>query len=284
MARLTLAAIVAAASVAAAPTAALAATCTTALTYPGDGAPRDSIAAWMATGAGAVGLPGELPVMGALVESDLRNLNFGDEDRLGYFQMRRSIWDFGPYGGFFANPSLQLLWFTDIAKLAGERRTAAGIDNADPNTWGEWDADVLLPPAQFRGRYQLRLSEAQSLIVAGCPPLGDTTAPEVALDGTPRWAPRSGVAIVRVRCVSEACRLEAGGVARIRGRGREFRLGRASRFAAQDETADLRLRVPRAVRRAIRRGRSVRAVITVTARVAAGNGAVIRRTLRLRRP
>ena len=39
------------------------------------------------------GLPGQLPVMAALVESNLTNVNFGDADSLGFFQMRVSIWE-----------------------------------------------------------------------------------------------------------------------------------------------------------------------------------------------
>jgi hypothetical protein len=134
-----------------APTTASATACTTVPVYPGDAAPHAAIASWMATGATAVNLPGELPVMGALAESGLRNLNYGDADRLGYFQMRTGIWDSGPYAGFATNPPLQLSWFTDQAKLFGARRSAIGIDNSDPSTWGEWVADVLQAPAQFAG-------------------------------------------------------------------------------------------------------------------------------------
>ena len=36
--------------------------------YPGDLAAKGAVAAWMAGGAVAAGIPGELPVMGALVE------------------------------------------------------------------------------------------------------------------------------------------------------------------------------------------------------------------------
>lgn len=58
--------------------------------YPGELAPAASIAAWMAARATAVGLPPELPVMASLVESGLQNLNFGDADSVGFFQMRTS--------------------------------------------------------------------------------------------------------------------------------------------------------------------------------------------------
>ncbi len=145
--------------------------------YPGDAAPPPLLAAWMATGATSAGLPGELPVMGALVESGLQNLTFGDADARGYFQMRESIWNTGRYAGFPENPSLQLLWFTDYATQAGAGRAAQGIDNADPATWGEWVADVERPAEQYRGRYQLRLAEASQLIAAGCPPAAPVPGP-----------------------------------------------------------------------------------------------------------
>ncbi len=63
--------------------------------YPGDDAPKEQIAAWMAAEAEKRGLPAQLPVMAALVESNLTNVNFGDADSLGYFQMRVSFWE-GP--------------------------------------------------------------------------------------------------------------------------------------------------------------------------------------------
>lgn len=288
-------AVVLSAGVVAAP--ARATSCTTAPAYPGDNAAQAAIAAWMATGATAAGLPGELPVMGALVESGLRNLNYGDGDRRGYFQIRTSIWDTGPYAGFQTNPPLQLQWFTDQAKVYGARRSAMGIDNADPNTWGDWVADVEMPPEEFRGRYQLRLADAQALIVAGCPPspqgpaappapstsppLADTVPPRLVLGGSVRQSRRASTVSVRVECVTEACRVDASGTARIAGRKRQLKLGRASVSAAVDQAVVLRLRLPLAVRRALRGGRAVRATITVTARDAATNTTIRRRIVRL---
>src|SRR4051794_15960024 len=61
--------------------------------YPGDDAPQGHIAAWMAREAQTRGLPPELPVMAALVESGMRNLTGGDRDSLGFFQMRHGIWN-----------------------------------------------------------------------------------------------------------------------------------------------------------------------------------------------
>ncbi len=144
--------------------------CDSPVGYPGDAAPSSAIAAWMAHGARARGIPGELPVMGALVESGLKNLNGGDADQKGFFGMREGIWNSGPYAGFPDHPELQLTWFIDYALAARTTRIAAGDADfgLDPLSWGEWIADVLLPAAQYRGRYQLKLAEARQLIGPDC--------------------------------------------------------------------------------------------------------------------
>jgi hypothetical protein len=134
--------------------------------YPGDSAPREQIAAWMARQAQKAGLPPELPVMAALVESGLKNEQFGDADSIGFFQMRVGIWDEGPYKGFEHNPELQLKWFLDHALAVKQDRMARGDSEFlhDSSKWGDWIADVERPAEQYRGRYQLRLDEARSLL------------------------------------------------------------------------------------------------------------------------
>ena len=135
-------------------------------TYPGDDAPREQIAAWMAGQAEKRGLPPELPVMASLVESGVKNLNFGDRDSVGFFQMRTGIWNQGAYAGFPDKPELQAKWFIDQA-LAVKRKAIASGDadfGKDPSTFGDWIADVERPAEQYRGRYQLRLGEARKLL------------------------------------------------------------------------------------------------------------------------
>ena len=134
---------------------------------------RIAIAHWMARGVQDAGLPAELPVMAALVESGLRNLPYGDRDSVGFFQMRQSIWDRGAYAGYLARPELQLRWFADHAIAVREARRAAGDETfgEDPATWGEWIASVERPAAQYRGRYQTRLAEAQALLATAAPPV-----------------------------------------------------------------------------------------------------------------
>jgi hypothetical protein len=92
-----------------------AATCGTAVAYPGDSASTEAYANWMANGVSLKKLPGELPVMAGLVESGLKNLSYGDADSVGFFQMRASIWNKGPYAGYLKKPDLQLQWFIDQA-------------------------------------------------------------------------------------------------------------------------------------------------------------------------
>jgi cell wall-associated NlpC family hydrolase len=151
--------------------------------YPGDDAPKEQIAAWMARQAHKAGLPGELPIMASLVESRLSNINYGDADSVGYFQMRVGIWDQGEYKGYGEKPELQLKWFIDHALHEKQKRVARG-DTAflkDSSKWGEWIADVERPAEQYRGRYQLRLGEARELLgsaQASAPP----AAPDVDLD------------------------------------------------------------------------------------------------------
>jgi murein DD-endopeptidase MepM/ murein hydrolase activator NlpD len=134
--------------------------------YPGDDAPREAIAAWMARNAEQVGIPGELPVMASLVESNMKNLSYGDADSVGFFQMRLSIWNQGAYAGYAENPELQLRWFLDGAVALKEQRLAEGVTDfgADDGTWGEWIADVERPAEQYRYRYQEKLEEARWLL------------------------------------------------------------------------------------------------------------------------
>jgi hypothetical protein len=132
------------------------------LEYPGDGATKQQLAAWLGAHAQKAGLPPELPVMAALVESGVANLSGGHADSVGFFQMRVGIWNKGEYAGYPDNPDLQMKWFIDHA-LAVKRQRGAGF-GSDPSTWGNWIADVERPAEQFRGRYQLRLAEARQLL------------------------------------------------------------------------------------------------------------------------
>ena len=81
--------------------------------------------------------------------------------------MRRAFWNQGEYAGYPDRPDLQLEWFVDHAELERTRRIAKGLGTTELE-YGEWIADVERPAAQYRDRYQLRLSEARELIGSVC--------------------------------------------------------------------------------------------------------------------
>lgn len=243
--------------------------------YPGDEAPKADIAAWMARGAAARGIPGELPVMAGLVESELRNLKSGDADAKGYFQMRESVWG-ASYPGFPDDPELQLDWFLD---QAAKVRTPP----YPPETgWGEWAADVEKPAAQYRGRYQLRLNEARTLVGAGCTP-ADTAPPTTSVDAPPRQrAVRARSIRVTVGCPAEACTVGVGAVVRL---GPRPTLTAPVVTLAPGQVTTVRLKLRRAVRRLVARALDnhprVRADVTVTTADPAGNTSVATQKVRI---
>ena len=265
--------------------------------YPGDEAGKQAVATWMARGAVAREIPAELPVMGALVESGLKNLSYGDADTAGYFQMRKGIWNQGDYAGFPDNPELQLDWFLDYARAEREQEIAAGDADfgRDPDGWGAWIADVLRPPEQYRGRYQLRLDEARGLILPRCegdPPsqgpgggmvVGDVAPPGLTLPAT---AFRRAALALRVACAGEPCTVTVRARVNVpSGAARVYRL-RAEPVAlpaggSTRVSLPFQRRLRRAIARSLARGRTVRARLRVQAVDAAGNPTVLRRAVRL---
>lgn len=279
--------------------------CPLPVAYPGDGAAKDAIAQWMARGAMAAGLPGELPVMGALVESSLTNVAQGDRDAAGYFQTRVAVWDRPPYQDFPQHPELQLQWFVDLATQVRQADLAQGFDPLpDAAMWGNWIAEVLVPAEQYRGRYQLRLAEARALIGPACPedvppggspaaptPSGapssaDTTAPLARLGGPRQQHPlRRGALLVTVTCPGEACAASATATLRLPGRPHALRLRAKPVALGQGQTLTLRLVLSRparfAIRRALRAHRALKAKLVVKVADAIGNEATSARTVRL---
>ena len=269
--------------------------------YPGDGAAKEAIAQWMARGAMAAGLPGELPVMGALVESSLNNLPQGDRDSAGYFQTRVAVWNKPPYQDFPQHPELQLQWFIDLAAQVRQSDLAHGFDPLpDEAMWGNWIAGVLTPAEQYRGRYQLRLAEARTLIGPACPdgappggaqPAGapsslDTTAPLARLSGSREQHPlRGGALRVAVTCPAEACTAAATATLRLPGRAHALRLRAGPVVLGPGQTRTLRLALSSAarsaVRRALRARSALKAKLLVAVADAAGNTATTARTVRL---
>ena len=58
-------------------------------------------------------------------------------------------------------PRSRLDWFLDQAEAVKAQRVSRGQPIDDPSQFGEWIADVERPAEQYRGRYQLRLDEAE---------------------------------------------------------------------------------------------------------------------------
>jgi hypothetical protein len=276
--------------------------------YPGDAASREAIAQWMAHNVALAALPRELPVMAALVESGMRNLQIPDVDSAGYFQMRVGIWNTGAYAGFPGRPDLQLQWFIDQASQVRRVRIAAGAPDpaAVETAWGAWIADVQRPAEQFRGRYQLRLAEARELVGAACVPLPapgsvtvspaavtpapapapDTTAPLVRIAGDRRQrALKRGAVVVFVACPAETCVAAATATLRLAHARRPPQLESALRVVAPGEQRTLRIALRGAdrarVRRALRERPSVTASVQVLAADAAGNRTRRTRTVRI---
>jgi hypothetical protein len=287
-------AIAALAAALAGPASASAADC---VTYPGDDAPKSTLAAWMAYGANARGVPGELPVMAALVESNMTNLAAGDSDTAGYFQMRTSIWNRGVYAGYPTNPQLQLNWFVDTAlQVLASRRASDPSFGADETRYGEWVADVERPAQQYRYRYQLRLGDARALIGAGCiadgapappPPPSETTdatPPDLNLARARPLRRLKGLA-VGVECPGEGCTVAVSARIALPGAARAYRLSSAPRVLAADQRATVSLRFGRHLRAALAKrrglGRHTRAQVSARASDAAGNASVERHSVRL---
>jgi putative peptide zinc metalloprotease protein len=136
--------------------------------WPGNNAGQVAIAHWMAAAAMSAGLPGPLPVMAGLVESNLNNNACCDHDSLGYFQMRESIWNRGPYVGYYEHPELQLEWFIHQALIVRQEAIAAGDPTfgQNPSDWGTWDANIEHPAAEYRYRYGEQLAAAEGLVGA----------------------------------------------------------------------------------------------------------------------
>jgi hypothetical protein len=277
--------------------------------YPGDSAPKQAIAAWMAGGAVEAGLPGELPVMAALVESDVKNLNSADADSLGFFQIPQRIWNSGDYAGYPDHPTLQLQWFIDQAQSARQRRIVGGAAGfgQDPAQYGEWIADVERPAQQYRGRYQPRLDEARSLIAAGCaaPPteaspsplplpatggltpnadaqlVPESVLPSLKVVARPyQDAVRRGSVAVEARCVNESCLTRASLAFAVARRGVN-RVTAAPATLKRGERRVFRLVLGKRARQVVRAAGCPLAVVRVVAANAGGYRSSASRTVRL---
>jgi hypothetical protein len=136
--------------------------------YPGDHASPKAVAGWMGRAARVAGIPPELPVMTALVESGLKNLQYGHTDSLGLFQMEKSVWNRGPFVGYWRHPPVQLRWFINQAITVRDGWIQAGDADFGSRSrdYGLWAADIGRPTSELRGRFQTRLADARALLRA----------------------------------------------------------------------------------------------------------------------
>ena len=144
--------------------------------------------------------------MAALVESGMKNLNYGDADSVGFFQMRVSIWT-RARTRVRRKPELQVKWFLDEAEKVKNARVAAGKPIDDPDHYGEWIADTERPAAQYRYRYQTKLAEAKGCSPAAPAPQPVAAAAAVMDAGVGPRRPAAGSAAPRSasRRASSAC-------------------------------------------------------------------------------
>jgi hypothetical protein len=235
--------------------------------YPGDEAGRERIARWMARGAADRGLPHELPVMAGIAESGLRNIR--GTSYHGFFGMHDAL-NAGDYRGFPRRPELQLRWFLDTAGLVRQRRLAEGRPDpaGDQSAFGLWIADVERPAPENRAGYQRHLAEARALVAGRCAaPASDDTIPPrlVARIPSAQRPLAAGGILVRVRCPDHDCL--AGATATVPGRT----LRAAAVEPPARGLATVLIRVPRALRAELRRGRELRARVVAIAADTSGN-------------
>jgi hypothetical protein len=237
--------------------------------YPGKGAKQSAIALWMARAAALRQVPEQLPVMAALAESGLRNLNKRGNPFAGFFSMHRSL-NKARYRGFPRKPDLQLRWFLDTAVIVRQREVAEGDEEyaGDPTSYGLWIADVERPAPENRDGYQPYLDDAEGLLDKTCRPdtfEADEQPPALRVRAAARQ--RDSIA-VRVRCPREPCLVGA--------RAEPRRRVRAAPAVASDGRA-VTLTLPARTRR------SAKLVVTVSAADEAGNATRMRRRITLLR-
>ena len=225
--------------------------------YPGKRAGHKTIASWMARAAALRDVPEQLPVMAALAESGLRNLNKRGNPFAGFFSMHRSL-NKGPYRGFPKDPDLQLRWFLDTAVVVRQRELAEGNEDytGDPSAYGLWIADVERPAPENRDGYQPYLDDAERMLDEPCRPSShqpDDQPPALRVAAAAR---QRDTVVVKARCPGEPCLVGARAEPRRRVRAAP---------AVASQGAAVTLSLPARSRHAVRLS------ITVTAVDEAGN-------------
>jgi peptidoglycan hydrolase-like protein with peptidoglycan-binding domain len=107
-----------------------------------------------------LGIPAELPIITALVESNFTNVSGGDRDSVGMFQ-QRAAW--GPFS-VRHNPrkSAEMFFKGGRGGQPGAVDFKSRFKSRGPSAYGEWAQAVQV--SAFPGRYQERLGEARRLL------------------------------------------------------------------------------------------------------------------------
>ena len=135
---------------------------------------RVALAHWMARGMQDAGLPGELRGDGGArrvrtAQPALRRRR----QRRASSRCARASGTAAPTPATSPGPSCSCAG-SPITRSPSARRAAPPATvryGEDPATWGEWIAAIERPAAQYRGRYQPRLAEAQALLATAAPPV-----------------------------------------------------------------------------------------------------------------
>ena len=112
------------------------------------------------------GLPPQLPLMAALVESGLKNLNHGHADSVGFFQMRVGIWNQGAYAGYPEKPELQVKWFLDQAEAVKKQRHRRRQADRRPGALRRVDRRRRAPRRAVPRALPEQLAEANQLLAS----------------------------------------------------------------------------------------------------------------------
>ncbi len=123
---------------------------------------------------------------------------------------------------------------------------------------------------------------------SACPATADKRAPKLAFSSSSTQNVLANRAVVVAVTSDENGTATASGRLSVPGASRTFKLRPASATLTAGKRARLKLRVTKkargAARRSLRRGRRVRARVTITVRDGAGNIATAKRTVKVRRP
>ena len=179
--------------------------------YPGDDAPKEQIAAWMAARPRSAACPSSCRSWPRSSSPGVKNLNFGDADSVGFFQMRVGIWNKGEYAGFPDKPELQVKWFLDQAEAVKKQRDRRGQVGRRPEPVRRLDRRRRAP-----GRAVPRPLPAPPR--RGARPAGQAGDAPPAAPAAAAAAPAPGAPVGRRR--RRAARAEARRVRPVHGRGR----------------------------------------------------------------